>query len=82
MMNHTEGRYDAGAAARENHSDLDGEMSTSADSSHHCPLDGIPDEEHGYTSEQTHQRGPVVLRGSHGAHRHYNGQPARTGNID
>ena len=63
MMNHTEGRYDAGAAARENHSDLDGETSTSADSSHHCPLDGIPDEEHGYTSEQTHQRGPVVLRG-------------------
>ena len=30
---------------------------------HHCPIDGIPDAEAGYSSAQSHQRGPVVLRG-------------------
>lgn len=30
----------------------------------HCPVDGIPDDERGYEGEHTHQRGPVIMRGS------------------
>lgn len=33
------------------------------ETTHNCPLDGIPDNEAGYSSAQSHQRGPVVMRG-------------------
>ena len=62
-MNHMEGQHNAGFDARKDSGDVENGVKQPEDASHHCPLDGIPDEEAGYSSAQSHQRGPVVMRG-------------------
>lgn len=62
-MNHMEGQHNTARAVRESCGDGEHDMKASAASSHHCPLDGILDDEAGYSSAQSHQRGPVVMRG-------------------